>query len=188
MVFSPYLDTSIYLLVEDLEMANYASPACLVERACACNLVLVSGTRKLCLPRALWEIFSFLMKRYKVIKGETAFLLLGGFVCGYDTQNCSSNLEIMRVEDKRKGAECGRVENWEKYVTLILFLHSSLTNFATTPPLILPCVLINIVRASFRWIFSYLRLKLFSDTCSNWLQLMESLSRILALWHTTSLY
>lgn len=116
-----YLDTSIYLLVEDLEMANSAFPACLVERACACNLVLVSGTRKLCLPRALWERFSFLMKRYKVIKGETAFLLLGGFVCGYGTQNRSSCLEIMRGEDKRKGAERSRVENWEKYVTLILF-------------------------------------------------------------------
>lgn len=29
-----YLDTSIYLLVEDLEMASSSSPACPVERAC----------------------------------------------------------------------------------------------------------------------------------------------------------
>lgn len=59
------------------------------------------------------------MKRFKVVKGETAFLLLGGFVCGYDTQNYSSYLDIMGEEDKRRGAERGRVENWEKYVTFI---------------------------------------------------------------------
>lgn len=94
-------------------MVNSAFLACLVERACACNLVVASGTRKLCLPRALWERYSFLMKRYKVIKGEAAFLLLGGFLCGYDIQNCSSYFEIMRGENKRKGAERARVETWE---------------------------------------------------------------------------
>lgn len=68
-------------------------------------------------------------------KGRHCRLILGGFVCGCDTQNCSSYLDIMRGEDKRKGAQRVSIENWEKYVTFILFLHSSQTNLATTPPL-----------------------------------------------------
>lgn len=66
--------------VENLEVANTAFPASSVEWAYVCDLILSVESEDMSTERLLGKAFFSEKKRYKGMKGETAVLLLGGFM------------------------------------------------------------------------------------------------------------